>query len=96
MNLSLRYATRKQIEASQKQFRTFADSIQNLVLIATLEGMSGWENKVHPADHNEKVVAFVKDAWQKNEVFERTFPLCRHNTRLILPPPQWNCTMKLE
>ena len=84
---------------TEEQFRTFANSIQNLAWIAdgagwiywfnqrwydytgtTLEEMqgSGWQ-KVHHPDHIEKVVAFVKDAWKKNEAFELTFPLRRYD-----------------
>jgi PAS domain S-box-containing protein len=42
----------------------------------TLEEMKGqgWE-KVHHPDHVNRVVDFVKKAWQKNESWELTFPL---------------------
>ncbi|HXH99410.1 MAG TPA: ATP-binding protein [Sphingobacteriaceae bacterium] len=89
----------QQIEASEKQFRTFADSIQNLAWIAnadgwiywynqrwydytgtTLEDIQGWGwDKVHHPDHIEKVVAFVREAWKKDEAFELTFPMRRHD-----------------
>jgi PAS domain S-box-containing protein len=90
---------KKQIEESEKQFRIFADSIQNLAWIAngegwiywynqqwydytgtTLEEMQGWGwAKVHHPDHIEKVVAFAKEVWKKDEAFEQTFPLRRHD-----------------
>ena len=90
---------KKQIEASENQFRIFADSIQNLAWIAdadgwihwynqrwyeytgtTFEEMQGWGwDKVHHPDHIEKVVAFVKEAWKKDEAWELTFPLRKHN-----------------
>lgn len=42
----------------------------------TLEEVQGrgWEKAHHP-DHLERVVAFVEDAWQKGEPWERTFQL---------------------
>ena len=42
----------------------------------TLEEMKGWGwQKVHHPDHVDRVLDFVKNAWQKNEPFELTFPL---------------------
>ena len=42
----------------------------------TLEEMVGWGwQKVHHPDHVERVVDFVKKAWQKNEPWELNFPL---------------------
>jgi signal transduction histidine kinase len=38
----------------------------------------GWE-KVHHPDHIKKLVEFVKEAWKKDEAFEQTFPLRRHD-----------------
>ncbi|WP_217179251.1 PAS domain S-box protein [Gillisia limnaea] len=90
---------RKVIEASEEQFRLFADSIQNLAWIAnadgwiywynqqwydytgtTVEEMQGWGwEKVHHPDHIKKLVKFVKEAWKKDEAFEQTFPLRRHD-----------------
>lgn len=90
---------RKKIEESEKQFRNFADSIQNLAWIAnsdgwrywynqqwydytgtTLEETEGWEweKMLHP-DHLIKVTAFAKEAWKKDEAYELTFPLRRHD-----------------
>jgi len=83
----------------EEQFRTFANSIQNLAWIAngegwiywynqrwfdytgtTLEEMKGWGwEKVHHPDHIKKVEAFVKEAWKKDEAFEATFLLRRHD-----------------
>ncbi len=46
----------------------------------TLEEMEGWGwEKVHHPDHIKKVDAFVKEAWKKNEAFEATFLLRRHD-----------------
>ena len=90
---------RKVIEASENQFRIFADSIQNLAWIAnadgwvywynqqwfdytgtTLEEMKGWGwEKVHHPDHIKKVVEFVKEALKKDEAWELTFLLRRHD-----------------
>ncbi len=89
----------KKIKESENQFRTFADSIQNLAWIAngdgwiywynqrwydytgtTFEEMEGWGwEKVHHPDHLERVITFVKKAWEKDEPFELTFPLRRHD-----------------
>ncbi|GEM_PF-1481850 len=89
----------QELKASEKRFRTFADSIQNLAWIAngdgwinwynqrwydytgtTLEEMEGWRwEKVHHPDHIAKVVEFKKEAWKKDEAFELTFPLRRHD-----------------
>lgn len=46
----------------------------------TLEEMegSGWEKVLHP-DHVEKVVPIAKEGWKRNEAFELTFPLRRHD-----------------
>ncbi|CAN5238465.1 hypothetical protein BH23BAC2_BH23BAC2_17350 [soil metagenome] len=46
----------------------------------TLEEMEGlgWE-KVHHPDHIKRVVEFAKEAWKKDEAFELTFPLRRHD-----------------
>ncbi|HZH36387.1 MAG TPA: PAS domain-containing protein, partial [Flavisolibacter sp.] len=42
----------------------------------TLEEMQGWGwEKVHHPDHKQRVVDFVKEAWEKDEPFELTFPL---------------------
>ena len=44
----------------------------------TFDEMEGWGwEKVHHPDHIERVIDFVKQAWQKNEPFEITFPLRR-------------------
>jgi len=90
---------RKQIEASENQFRTFADSIQSLAWIANADGWIywynqqwydytgttfeemqgwGWEKVQHP-EHVDRIVAFAKEAWTKDEAFELTFPLRRHD-----------------
>ncbi len=46
----------------------------------TLEEMEGWGwEKVHHPDHIKKVIEFVKEAWKKDEAFELTFPLRRHD-----------------
>ncbi len=46
----------------------------------TLEEMQGWGwDKVHHPDYIEKIVEFVKEAWKKDESFELTFPLRRHD-----------------
>jgi len=46
----------------------------------TLEEMQGWGwQKVHHPDHIERVVNFVKEAWNRPEPFELTFPLRRHD-----------------
>ena len=42
----------------------------------TVDEMLGWGwEKVHHPDHVNWVVEFVKEAWNKNEAFELTFPL---------------------
>ena len=42
--------------------------------------MQGWGwQKVHHPDHIENVVACVKEAWKKDEAFELTVPLRRHD-----------------
>ncbi len=83
----------------EEQFRTFANSIQNLAWIAngegwiywynqrwydytgtTFEEMEGWGwQKVHHPDHVEKILAVCKELWKKDESFELTFPLRRHD-----------------
>ena len=46
----------------------------------TLEEMQGWGwEKVHHPDHIDHILKTVKDLWQKNETFELTFPLRRHD-----------------
>ncbi|MCY7422359.1 MAG: PAS domain S-box protein [Chitinophagaceae bacterium] len=46
----------------------------------TFEEMEGLgSEKVHHPDHIKKVIAFVKEAWKKDEAFELTFPLRRHD-----------------
>ena len=47
---------------------------------ATLEEMEGWgwEKVLHP-DYTEKVVSISKEGWKRNEAFELTFPLRRHD-----------------
>jgi PAS domain S-box-containing protein len=90
---------KKLIEESENQFRTFADSIQNLAWIAngdgwiywynqrwydytgtTLEEMEGWGwGKLHHPDYARKIIDFLKEAWKKDEAFELTFPLRRHD-----------------
>jgi PAS domain S-box-containing protein len=46
----------------------------------TLPEMQGWGwGKVHHPDHIDDVVNFVKIAWNKDEPFELTFPLRRHD-----------------
>ncbi|MEO6404594.1 MAG: PAS domain-containing protein [Ferruginibacter sp.] len=89
----------EKIVASENQFRTFADSIQNLAWIANAEGWIYWYNqlwydytgttleemeglgwqKVHHPDHIEKIIELSKDIWKKDEAWELTFPLRRHD-----------------
>lgn len=84
---------------AEEQFRTFANSIQNLAWIAdgngwlywynqrwydytgaTLEEMEGWGwGKVLHPDHANKVLEISKKGWKRNEAFELTFPLRRHD-----------------
>ncbi|MEO6254432.1 MAG: PAS domain-containing protein [Ferruginibacter sp.] len=46
----------------------------------TFEEMQGWGwDKVHHPAHVKKVVEFVKEAWKKDEAWELTFPLRRHD-----------------
>jgi len=46
----------------------------------TLEEMEGWGwEKVHHPEHIKRVMEFVKEAWKKDEAFELTFPLRRHD-----------------
>lgn len=46
----------------------------------TFEEMQGWGwDKVHHPDHIDRVLNFVKEAWQKDESFEMTFPLRRYD-----------------
>ena len=47
---------------------------------SNLEEMQGWGwNKVHHPKHMEELIEFIKDAWQKGEPYELTFPLRRHD-----------------
>ena len=46
-------------------------------ILEEMEG-DGWK-KVHHPDHVEKVGKFASEAWTKNEAFELTFPLRRHD-----------------
>jgi len=98
-NITERKQAEENIKESEKQFRTFADSIQNLAWIAnadgwiywynqrwydytgkTLEEMEGWGwQKVHHPDHVEKITALSKELWKKDDAFELTFPLRRHD-----------------
>ncbi len=98
-DITERKKAEEKIAASEKQFRTFADSIQSLAWIANADGWINWYNKqwydytgssleemqgwgwgkVHHPDHVERVVNFVKEAWIKDETFELTFPLRRHD-----------------
>ncbi|MEP6726329.1 MAG: PAS domain S-box protein [Bacteroidota bacterium] len=98
-NITEQKEAEEKIKESENQFRTFADSIQNLAWIAnadgwiywynqrwydytgtTLEEMKGWGwDKVHHPDHIKNVIEFVKEAWKKDEAFELTFPLRRHD-----------------
>lgn len=84
---------------AEEQFRTFANSIQNLAWIAdgngwlywynqrwydytgaTLEEMEGWGwGKVLHPDHAKKVLEISRKGWKRNEAFELTFPLRRHD-----------------
>lgn len=42
----------------------------------TLEQMKGWGwQTVHHPDHLERVLSFIREAWQKGEPWELTFPL---------------------
>ncbi|MEO8821016.1 MAG: PAS domain S-box protein, partial [Ginsengibacter sp.] len=90
---------KKQMEESENQFRTFADSIQNLAWIANSDGWRYWYNqqwynytgstkeemegwgweKVHHPDHIKNVSTVVKESLKKDEAFELTFPLRRHD-----------------
>jgi PAS domain S-box-containing protein len=46
----------------------------------TLNEMQGWGwEKVHHPDHIERVIEFVREAWTKDEPWELTFPLRRHD-----------------
>ncbi len=84
---------------AEEQFRSFANSIQNLAWIANADGWIYWYNqrwydytgttpeemegwgwkKVHHPDYADKVEMVVNEAWVKNEAFELTFPLRRHD-----------------
>lgn len=45
----------------------------------TLEEMQGWGwEKVHHPDHIDRVLAFVKEAWKRDEPWELVFPLRSH------------------
>ncbi|MFS8082311.1 MAG: PAS domain S-box protein, partial [Ginsengibacter sp.] len=98
-DITERKKTEEKIAASENQFRTFADSIQNLAWIANKDGWRYWYNqqwynytgstkeemegwgweKVHHPDHVLNVIPFVKEALKKDEAFELTFPLRRHD-----------------
>jgi PAS domain S-box-containing protein len=46
----------------------------------TLEDMQGWGwEQVHHPDHIGRVLPIVKEAWQRDEPWELTFPLRRHD-----------------
>ncbi|CAN5890738.1 hypothetical protein BH11BAC4_BH11BAC4_08770 [soil metagenome] len=46
----------------------------------TLEEMESWGwQKVHHPDHVEKITTLIKELWKKDEAFELTFPLRRHD-----------------
>ncbi|MEO7210790.1 MAG: PAS domain-containing protein, partial [Chitinophagaceae bacterium] len=46
----------------------------------TLEEMEGWGwQKVHHPDHIKNVTEFIKEAWKKDDAWELTFPLRRHD-----------------
>jgi PAS domain S-box-containing protein len=46
----------------------------------TLEEMQGWGwSAVHHPQSRDQVVEFIKDAWQKGEPWELSFPLRRHD-----------------
>ncbi len=46
----------------------------------TLEKMKGWGwDQVHHPQHKDRVIDFVKSAWKKDEPWELTFPLRRHD-----------------
>ncbi len=90
---------RMKMEESEKQFRNFADTIQNLAWTANAHGSIYWYNqrfydytgatfdeikefgwqKVHHPDHLQQVLEFAQVAWTKDEVWELTFPLRRHD-----------------
>ncbi|MGE5520027.1 MAG: PAS domain S-box protein [Candidatus Dadabacteria bacterium] len=47
---------------------------------SNLEEMKGWGwQKVHHPDHVNRIIDFVKAAWEEKEPFELTFPLRRHD-----------------
>jgi|GEM_PF-411372 len=89
----------EKIAASENQFRTFADSIQNLAWIANDDGKIYWYNrqwydytgktleemegfgwqKVHHPDHIKNIIEVTTELWRKDEPFELTFPLRRHD-----------------
>ena len=47
---------------------------------STLESMQGWGwQKLHHPDHIDRILNFVKEAWQNNKPFELTFPLKRND-----------------
>ncbi len=99
MDITVQKESEERIKESERQFRTFADSIQNLAWIAnpdgwiywynqkwydytgtTLKEMEGWGwEKVHHPLYTKKVMDFVKKAWKKDQAFELTFPLRRHD-----------------
>ena len=46
----------------------------------TLEEMQGWGwQKVHHPAHVDRVIAYAKEAWQKDKPYELTFPLRRYD-----------------
>lgn len=48
----------------------------------TLEEMAGWGwQKVHHPEHMDRVVAYATKAWQQNQPWELTFPLCGQDGR---------------
>lgn len=48
----------------------------------TLEEMAGWGwQRVHHPEHIDRVVAYATKAWQQNQSWELTFPLCGQDGR---------------
>jgi len=98
-DITLQKISEQSLRQSEDQFRTFANSIQNLAWIANVDGQRYWYNqrwydytgttfeemqglgwgKVHHPDHLEKMIALKKEAWKKDEAFELTFPIRRHD-----------------
>lgn len=99
VNITDRKRAEAALEESERQFRTLADSINQLAWIANGDGwifwynhrwynytgtnfeeMQGWGWKeVHHPNHINRVVEFVKSAWEKGEPWELEFPLRRHD-----------------